>query len=116
MPYSLRIFIVLLAIPALSACEEDEISLTGEANATPDLLEPHRTACERDGGRWGVAGNGVTFACYRDTRDANKQCRVAGDCEGHCLARSRTCSPIKPFFGCHQVLNQSGGVTTLCIE
>ena len=47
-------------------------------------------------------------SCITPTRDAGKSCRKAGDCEGLCLARSRTCAPIEPLFGCNAVLQEDG--------
>ena len=38
------------------------------------------------------------------------------DCDGMCLARSRTCSPIKPLFGCQDVLADNGTVGTVCVD
>ena len=56
------------------------------------------------------------MTCIRTTRDAGKSCDSKTDCEGECLARSRTCSPIKPLFGCNPVLMDTGAEVTLCIE
>jgi hypothetical protein len=33
-----------------------------------------------------------------------------------CLARSGTCAPIMPLFGCNEVLDKQGRRVTLCIE
>ena len=73
-------------------------------------------ACEEDGGRWARAGESIAMTCIRTTRDAGKSCDSKTDCEGECLARSRTCSPIKPLFGCNPVLMDTGAEVTLCIE
>ena len=109
-----RIVTVFLVGLALAACQEDT---NGDSDgSTPDLLGQMRADCEKDGGRFGRSANGVTFACYRPTSDANKHCETGSDCEGLCLARSLTCSPIEPFFGCHEVLSSRGLRQTLCVE
>ncbi len=38
------------------------------------------------------------------------------DCQGECLARSRTCAPIRPLFGCNAVLMDNGAEVNLCID
>lgn len=111
-----RGFAIVFCVLAVGACQEDGPQASESQTAFPELLSLQRSACEKDGGRWGVAIGKTTFTCYRDTRDANKICRVASDCSGHCLARSRTCSPVEPFFGCHGVMSEAGVPQTLCIE
>ena len=111
-----RISAAAVFLIALAACQEDGPNPSNNQNAFPDLLQMQREACEKDGGSWGVAATKASFVCYRPTRDANQSCRAASDCEGVCLARSRTCAPVKPFLGCHQVLSNTGVVQTLCLE
>ena len=112
----LRIVLVIAAAFILSACQEDGPSASVGAEPIPDLFALQRLACEDDGGRWGPAGGSSTFVCFRETRDANQQCRKASDCDGLCLARSRTCSPIEPFLGCHEILTEGGVPATQCIN
>ena len=97
-----RVSTAIFCVLALAACQEDGPAPSETQSAFPDLLRLQREACEKDRGRWGLA--------------ANKTCKVGSDCQGLCLARSRTCSPIEPFYGCHQVLSDSGVPQTLCIE
>ena len=113
-----KITLVLAAgLLLISACQhEQEPPDTGLAGYDPDLIEKQRAQCEAKGGRFGKGGLGGSFVCYENTRDANKSCRSGLDCEGLCLARSRTCSPVKPFFGCHDILSDSGLRSTLCID
>lgn len=112
-----RITTVLVVSILLAACQEDGTTDDQTDAAIPDVLSPQRAACEKSGGRWGsVPGSGARFVCYRTTRDANRSCSTARDCEGLCLARSRTCAPATPFFGCHEVLSSNGIRQTLCIE
>lgn len=109
-----RMVTVFLVSSALTACQEDT---SGDSDGSvPDLLAEQRAACEKQGGRYGMTANGVTFTCFRPMSDANQPCATERDCDGLCLARSRTCSPIEPFYGCHEVLSSSGIRQTLCIE
>lgn len=111
-----RAFTLLSCAIFLAACQEDgPVSSTG-ASPQPDLLSVASQQCERRGGNWGLAAGKATYVCYRPLSDAGKTCSVEGDCKGMCLARSRTCSPIEPFYGCHEVLSSTGFRQTLCIE
>lgn len=107
---------VLCCAVLLAACQEDGPATSSEIGPTPDLLSIAARDCTRSGGNWGLTPGRAAYTCYRQTRDSGKTCSDAGDCQGMCLARSRTCSPVEPFFGCHQVLNNEGRVQTLCIE
>ncbi|NYS24216.1 hypothetical protein HUK65_04355 [Rhodobacteraceae bacterium 2376] len=98
---------------ALPAGTEEE----AEAPAPPinPALVRARAECAAEGGRLVPVG-GARLSCLRDTRDAGRQCRARGDCEGECLARSGTCAPVRPLFGCHEVLNARGARVTECME
>ena len=111
-----RVLTAVFCMLAVTSCQEDGQSAVESESAFPDLLRIQGEACEKKGGRWGPAPSKASFVCYRTLSDANTGCRVESDCEGMCLARSRTCSPIEPFFGCHQVLSDSGFQQTLCVE
>ena len=73
-------------------------------------------ACEKRGGSYVGAGTSGLMTCQTPTRDGGKQCRAAGDCDGICLARSRTCAPVKPLMGCNEILQNDGSRAELCIE
>lgn len=73
-------------------------------------------ACEKKKGVWSKIGKGDLRACVFMTKDSGKSCDKESDCEGVCLARSRTCSPAKPLFGCNEILQDNGARVTLCIE
>ncbi|MEM6386174.1 MAG: hypothetical protein AAF718_08060 [Pseudomonadota bacterium] len=107
---------VLVVSVLLVACQEGDTEETAADPAIPDILAPQRAACENDGGRWLKVPNRDSFACFRWTRDANKACSSARDCQGLCLARSRTCAPQTPLFGCHEILSAAGLRQTLCTE
>ena len=111
-PLSGRLVLAAAACLAIASCQEDG-SEPGSDQAL-DPLADARTACERSGGNWGAREGGVLFTCFRETRDANRSCLKASDCQGVCLARSRTCSPVTPFLGCHEVLTEGGRTATQC--
>ncbi len=73
-------------------------------------------ACEKRGGNYVPLGKSGALTCQMPTRDAGKQCRKESDCDGVCLARSRTCAPAKPLFGCQSILQEDGVRVDLCID
>lgn len=85
-----------------------------EAPPRTDLNAEARRRCARSGGRFTRSPAGLFF-CVRETRDANKSCTADRDCQGVCLARSRTCAPLTPLLGCHQVFTATG-IATVCVE
>jgi hypothetical protein len=111
------------ASPAVAATEpaaaepvvEPETAPEAEAPAPPPKSDAQR-ACERKRGIWSKVGKGDLRACIFTTRDSGKSCDQESDCEGACLARSRSCSPIRPLFGCNEILQDNGAQVTLCIE
>lgn len=80
------------------------------------LKSKAQTTCEKRGGNWTNAGKSNIKTCIQRTRDAGKQCRKQGDCASACLARSGTCAPVKPLFGCNEILQKDGSRVTLCID
>ena len=78
------------------------------------VLGPEELACVKKGGRWSVAGKAGAMSCVQMMRDAGKSCRKKSDCEGDCLARSNSCAPVAPLFGCNQILQDNGAMVTLC--
>ncbi len=111
-----RVLSTFFCFVLLAACQEDGPEAPANLSVFPDLLTEQRESCEQSGGRWGLALGKTVYVCYRETRDANKSCLRESECEGLCLARSRTCSPIQPFYGCHEVLNSRGLRQTRCVE
>lgn len=88
----------------------------------PDLAETPVTpksemqlACEKKKGRW-VKVKGELRACVFQTRDGGKRCERESQCESVCLARSGTCAPLKPLYGCNEILQDNGARVTLCLE
>ncbi|MFA7434506.1 MAG: hypothetical protein WCZ72_12450 [Gemmobacter sp.] len=103
----------LLVLLLLASCHEAPEPALDPVG--PARIEALRQQCERGGGSF-TPGRAGLMACLHQTRDAGKQCRRAGDCEGECLARSGTCAPIRPLLGCQEVLTETGARLTQCIE
>lgn len=114
-----RISGILALVAALAACQ-------GEDSAdAPDTgigaLQAAEAACVDQGGSFGRIPGTPEDApdvriCYREPADANTPCRTANDCEGACLARSRTCAPVIPLLGCNDVLTSAGVEVELCVD
>ena len=116
MPAIIRGLLGVIFVLVLSGCQEDGPRASQTLSTVPDLVAAERALCERTGGRWGARAGGNVFTCYRETRDANQLCSSASDCESVCLARSRTCAPITPFLGCHEILTIGGQPATECLN
>lgn len=84
--------------------------------AAPVFKSPEQIQCERRGGTWARAGKSEARTCVKQTRDGGKQCTKGTQCEGLCLARSGTCAPLAPLFGCNEILEDDGRRVTLCID
>ena len=96
---------------------EEEPALNEAVAAEPEPLKSKdQVLCEKRGGNWSNAGKSNSKTCIQRTRDAGKQCRKKGDCSSACLARSGSCAPFKPLFGCNEILQKDGSRVTLCIE
>ena len=102
--------------PATAAEATAEPTPLPEPQSTPIPKSPSQVACEDDGGIWSRTGNGDAMACIRKTRDSGRRCDSKTDCQGECLARSRTCAPFTPMFGCNAVLMDNGAEVTLCLD
>ncbi|MBL4927753.1 hypothetical protein [Fuscibacter oryzae] len=87
-----------------------------EPKPEPPPSSPEEAACRKKGGQWAKVGKGAGQTCVQRTRDAGKECKKASQCEGLCLARSGTCAPIAPLFGCNEILQNDGSRVTLCID
>jgi hypothetical protein len=101
----------------------DTADVVKEPAPKPDLEEEPETpksemqlACEKKGSKWFKIGDGEKYACVRLTKDAGKRCEKESQCDGVCLARSGTCSPFKPLYGCNEILQDNGARVTLCLE
>jgi len=87
------------------------------APVVPPALTAAAAACAKIGGRYASRGTGSSsYACFTTPRDAGKSCTKAGDCSSACLARSLSCAPLQPLFGCHEVLTDRGQRVTQCLD
>jgi hypothetical protein len=103
--------------PAAEEPATDEQAAVEEPEVIdPALLTPEGIACTRRGGIWSKIGSGEARTCLRRTRDAGQRCDADRDCQGVCLARSGTCAPVDPLFGCNEVLQDDGRRMTLCLN
>lgn len=84
--------------------------------AAPVVKSKAQLACERKDGSWQPWGTEGGMVCFTRPRDAGKSCDAATDCSTTCLARSRTCAPLTPLFGCNDVLTRYGQTVTECTE
>ena len=100
----------------LAACRTEPADDGGLPGFSVDGGAAAEEACVAKGGTWAKAGIAQALICIEPTRDANQSCSKESDCEGLCLARSRTCAPVKPLFGCHDILTDSGTPATICID
>ena len=112
----LRGMLAVLCLFVLAACQEDGTGEVASTSIFPNLAAEQRAQCTKDGGRWGAAPGNNAFTCFQNLSDANKPCSLESDCQGLCLARSRTCSPVEPLFGCHEVFSSSGLRQTRCVQ
>jgi hypothetical protein len=108
----------------------DKVDASAETDAdgaepapTPDLTEVPVTsksekqlACEKKKGRWARVGKGEGRACVFTTKDSGKRCERESQCDSVCLARSGTCAPFKPMYGCNEILQDNGARVTLCLD
>lgn len=94
-------------------------NVTPTAVTTPAVFSPasdQERACRDDGGIWGKAGRLNAMACFQQPKDGGTSCSKQSDCTTQCLARSRTCAPVWPIFGCSEVLQGDGRMVTLCLD
>jgi hypothetical protein len=94
-----------------------------EPAPTPDMTEvpvtpksERQLACEKKKGRWAKVGKGEARACVFQTKDSGKRCERESQCDSVCLARSGTCAPFKPMYGCNEILQDNGARVTLCLD
>ena len=106
-----------LAVAAAGQSIAEEAPALAPVATKPEVAKiKAQITCEKRGGHWGNAGKSRLKTCIKRTKDAGKQCRKQGDCDSVCLARSGTCAPVKPLFGCNEVLQKDGSRVTLCID
>jgi hypothetical protein len=85
------------------------------AEAESPLIAQQRRGCEAEGGVLRPRPGGL-LACVRLTGDSGRACTASSQCQSECLARSGTCAPVTPLFGCHEVLLAAGSRVTQCVD
>lgn len=109
-----RVAAVLVAA-LVAACTPEEAPAPGAAVFVGEAGAAERL-CVASGGTWGQGARPGAFTCFQRTGDGGRACAASTECEGLCLARSRTCAPVTPLLGCNDVLDSRGQASTLCIE
>lgn len=107
----MRPLAALACVLLLAACQDEE-----RPSVDPAVFQDAEAACARDKGRWVPRGDSGIMACLRTPRDAGNRCASSRDCEGVCLARSGTCAPVVPLYGCNEVLGVNGARSTVCLD
>ncbi|WP_066704444.1 hypothetical protein [Celeribacter ethanolicus] len=109
--------LVALALTACQAETPEPDAGYGLAGYNPKASESEKAACEEQGGEFRAAGLGGFMTCFTTPKDAGKSCSKSTDCSGNiCLARSRSCAPIMPLFGCNDILDAEGRQVSLCVD
>lgn len=106
------------AEPAVSPAQEQtetDVETPTPAPEKPDANATARAACVAKGGNYTRTKAGA-FVCVTRTGDNGRVCTASSQCEGACLARSGTCSPVTPLIGCHDIVTDGGGMATVCID
>ena len=101
--------------PADQIAEGPEMEPEAEPEPETPIMARQRRDCAAQGGQLQPGGAGL-FVCARNTRDSGQRCSANSECEGLCLARSETCAPFTPLFGCHEVLMAPGTPVTQCLN
>lgn len=102
--------------PALAPLQSlPEPAPDATAGLSPAALG-QKTACERRGGQFLPWGKTSAFACFTTPKDAGKACRTSDDCSTVCLARSLTCAPVTPLYGCNEIITGGGLRVNECVE
>lgn len=101
-----------LFVLALAGCREAREAPLPPVGAAKMELE--QAACTARGGQW--LAEGAARFCLDRTRDGGEACRTSADCEGKCLARSMTCSPVQPLVGCNEIVTSAGLRVSECVN
>lgn len=96
----------------LAGCTEEPPAVTQGKPLSP----AERAECLASGGSAGRGGLVPDEVCFRPLKDAGKVCTKAADCEGVCLADTKTCSKVTPMFGCYEFLDEQGRQLAICVD
>lgn len=106
------------ATPANDQTQDPSTATNGPP--PPDPVAPffaaEQAACLARGGMYQRVGQSDVRACIFATQDAGRSCTSSAACEGMCLARSGTCAPVTPLYGCHEIVQNNGLRTTQCLQ
>lgn len=105
---------LMLALGPLAACKMDQPPQLPPAGKAMETQQDD--ACVASGGVWSDENGNKTRVCIHYTKDSGKSCTRSSQCDGACLARSGTCSPIRPLLGCQDILTDSGLRMTQCVN
>ena len=108
--WALTTVALLVAVSGCQIGQPAKLEPVGEAH-----VDVEHAACIKKGGDFRKTGGGGYF-CLETTGDDGKSCTRASQCESACLARSQSCAPLKPLFGCNDVLTETGIRVTQCLE
>lgn len=105
----MRGLVAVALVLGLAACQPNPDKDIPQAGWT----EAARAECIAAGGTptRGLSGP----VCSMPSPDAGASCQSSDECSGFCLAETRTCSPVTPFFGCHSIL-EDNEVVEICID
>lgn len=118
----MRFALLGAALLALAAClpeveGSDVIVGPGAAETDPSNAAKQQASCEAKGGTWRQAGLLGLMTCITIPEDAGTYCTKSTDCSSsQCLARSNTCAPVHPLFGCNDLLDSQGRTVSLCVD
>lgn len=109
---------LLVMLGLLAGCQDKAPKAPDDGLANYDFraFDQQKAKCDASDGRFAQGGLTGGFVCFLTPRDAGKSCKKSTDCSTDCLARSGTCAPIAPLFGCNEILNSKGVRETLCVD
>lgn len=115
-----RFMTALLAAVALASCvPQDEAPQTqsyGLEGFNPAGAAQAEQSCLAKGGQYVIGGLAGLKVCFETPKDAGKSCSKSTDCDSQCLARSKSCAPVTPLFGCNAILDSAGREVTICVD
>jgi len=79
------------------------------------VLAQQKAECLEAGGRWGRGGILALEQCFPTYSDGGKSCNRESDCQGMCMADTRTCAQSFSY-GCLSYLNDDGKAEEICID
>jgi len=74
-----------------------------------------KAQCLEAGGTWGRGGILALEQCFPHYSDAGKSCKRESDCQGMCMADTRSCA-ASFSYGCLSYLNNEGVAEEMCID